>query len=155
MLDFVNLYKKLKDQRYFSILIHSKPSPGLTEFAQKAAKAIDANYVNLHESFFRDEELANNIHTFTDQDFQKYIKQETSKNKPIILDQIDFLIDTWKRSEINSFINLFRRQWDTRNPQIKVPLIVFLESHSFLDDLSIEFGNGKSKIYKLSEFSAL
>lgn len=155
MLNFVELYKELKDQRYFSIIIHSNPSPGLSEFAQKSAKAIDGNYVNLHERFLQDEELANNLHTFTDQDFQKYIKQETDKNKPIILDQVDFLIDTWKRSEKKSFINLFRRQWDTRNPQIKVPLIVFLENHSFLDDLSIEFGNGKSKIYKLSEFSAL
>lgn len=155
MLNFVDLYKELKNQRYFSIIIHSKPGTGLSEFAQKAAKKINANYVNLHSRFLDDEELSNKIQKFTDQDFHNFLVKETKNEKPIIVDNIDFLLDTWKKDEKKAFVNLFRRQWDTWNPTYKVPLIVFMESHPFISELNIEFDNSKPKIYKLSEFSAL
>jgi len=155
MLNFVELYKELKGQRYFSIIIHSKPNTGLSEFAQKAAAAIGAKYINLLELFVNNKELSDKIQSYSDHDLQEFLKSEVKNGSAILLDKIDFLLDTWNKSEMDSFLKLFNKQWDTFNQTYKVPLIVFIETNSYLDELQINFENGISKVYHLSQFNAL
>lgn len=155
MINFVDLYKELRTERYFSILVHSMPNSKISDFAMKAADAISAKYLNLQDYFIKNPNLANDIKKYSDMDLKNMLQQEVQGSNAIMLDKIDFLIDTWNRSEINAFLNLFNRQWDTFNPLIKVPLITFLETHNFLIEYKLTFENGKSKIYHLSQFNAL
>ena len=155
MLSFVELYNELKGQRYFSIIIHSKPNTGLSQFAEKAAQAIDAKYINLHELFLNDKELSEKISSYSDQDFHEFLKVEVKNSFAIIIDKIDFLIDTWNKSEVESFLKLCNKQWNTFSPAYKVPLIVFMETNPYLEEFDLKFEDGKSKVYQLSQFNAL
>lgn len=155
MLSFEELYTELKGQRYFSIIIHSKPTAGLSEFAQKTATAIGAKYISLQELFINSEELSGKIQSYSDQDLQEFLKYEAKGGSAIVIDKIDFLLDTWNKSEMGSFLKLFNKQWDTFKPTIKVPLIAFIETNHYLEELQINFENGKTKIYHLSQFNAL
>lgn len=155
MVNFIDFYKELKDQRYYSIIIHSKPNTGLSEFAQKAATTIGAKYINLHKLFTDNKELSDKIQSYSDQDLQEFLKSEAKNGSAILIDKIDFLLDTWNKSEMDAFLKLFNKQWDTFNPTYKVPLIVFIETNSYLEELEINFENGISKVYHLSQFNAL
>lgn len=155
MLHFVELYKELKGKRYFSIIIHSKPNSGLSEFAQKAAEAIKAKYINLQDLFITNKELSGKIQIYSDQDLQSYLREEVKSGHPIVLDKIDFLLDTWNRNEMDSFLKLFKTQWDTFGPTYKAPLIVFVETNIYLKDFQFNFEDGNPKVYQLSQFNAL
>ena len=155
MLQFEELFKELKGQRYFSIIIHSKPDTGLSQFAKKAAQAVGAKYVNLHELFLNNKEFSENISSYSDQDFHEFLKGEVKNYSALIIDSIDFLIDTWNKSEVESFLKLFNKQWNTFSPTYKIPLIVFIETNQYLEDLDLKFEDGKSKVYRLSQFNAL
>ena len=155
MLQFVELYKELKGKRYFSIIIHSKPNSGLSEFAQKAAESIKAKYINLQELFITNKELSGKIQSYSDQDLQSFLREEVKSGHSIVLDKIDFLLDTWNRNEMDSFLKLFNTQWDTFGPTYKAPLIVFIETNSYLKDFQLNFEDGKPKVYQLSQFNAL
>ena len=155
MLQFEELFKELKGQRYFSIIIHSKPGTGLSQFAEKAAQAVGAKYINVHELFLNTKELSENISSYSDQDFHEFLKGEVKNSSAIIVDKIDFLIDTWNKGEIESFLKLFNKQWNTFSPTYKVPLIVFMETNPYLEGFDLKFEDGKSKVYQLSQFNAL
>jgi len=155
MLNFEELYRDLKGEKFFSIIIHSKPDTGLSEFAQKAASVIGAKYINVQDVFISNKELSSKIHSYSDQDFQQFLKNEVKNCTAIVIDKIDFLLDTWHKSEMESFLKLFNKQWNTFSPTYKVPLIAFIETNPYLDGLQIKFENGKTKVYHLSEFTAL
>ena len=155
MTSFKDLYNELKGERYFSIINHSKPNTKLSEFAKRAADIVGGNYINLQILFGDNKELSGKIQSYSDQDFKDFLKSEAKKGKPIFVDKIDFLLDTWNKSEINSFLKLFNKQWDTFNPTYAIPLIVFIETAPYLDEIELHFENGKTKIYHLSQFIAL
>ena len=155
MLQFEELFKELKGQKFFSIIIHSKPNTGLSQFAVKAAQAVGAKYINVHELFLNNKELSENISSYSDQDFHEFLKGEVKNSFAIVIDKIDFLIDTWNKSEVESFLKLFNKQWNTFSPTYKVPLIVFMETNPYLEEFDLKFEDGKSKVYQLSQFNAL
>ncbi len=155
MLNFEELYKELKGQKFFSIIIHSKPNTGLSAFAEKAANAVGAKYINMHELFLNNKELAGKINSYSDQDFQEFLRSEVKNNSAIVVDKIDFLLDTWNKNKMESFLKLFNKQWNTFSPVYKVPLIVFIETNPYLEGFELYFEDGKPKVYQLSQFNAL
>lgn len=156
MLNFLDLYNELKDQRYFSVIIHSKPNTGLSDFAKNAASLINAKYINLLEMFLNNKELAIDIAGYSDQKLSAFLRSEAEDTTALVVDKIDFLLDTWNPQEMKSFISIFNKHWDTwKFGSTRPALIVFIETNSFISDLEIKFDNGKSKIYTLSQFSAL
>lgn len=152
ILDF---YNSIKEQRYLSIIIHSKPNAGLSEFAKKSADILNAKYFNLYQYFLKNGELSSNIDSFTDQSLIEILHEKAKGSSILIIDQIDFLIDTWTKREFKDFLNMFDKQWDRWNLDSKTGLIVFIETNNVLEDADIKFQNDTKKIYKLSEFSSL
>ncbi len=155
MRSFIRFFNSLKSQRYFSIIIHSAPGTGLSRFASRAADQLNADYINLQDLFLNDHEFKNKIPGFSYEDLLSFLKLRVKSGKPIFLDKVDFLIDTWREDNLKALLNLLRRQWDTSSKTFNVPLVVFVESAPWLEGINIKFSDGGSKIFKLSQFNAL
>jgi hypothetical protein len=113
-------------------------------------------YIDLLDLFLNDKSLASDIAGFSDQKLNELLRKEAKYTNALVLDRIDFLLDTWNPQEMKSFISIFNKHWDTWIfGNTRPALIVFIETNSFIKDLEINFENGKSKIYKLSQFNAL
>ncbi len=148
-------YESLKDQRYLSIIIHSKPNVGLSEFARKAAKKLNGKYFDLYQYFLERPELSDEIDGFSEESLIELFHEQALGESLLLADNIDFLLDTWAKTEIRSFLNRFKNQWDTWKLNPRTGLIVFMETNEVLRNTEIKFQDGKNKIYQLSEFSAI
>ena len=150
-----DFYNSLKDQRYLSVIIHSKPNVGLSEFARKAAKALNGKYFDLYQYFLDNPELSDEIDSFSEESLMELFHKQAEGASLLLVDNIDFLLDTWAKTEIKSFLDRFKNQWDTWKLSSHTGLIVFMETNELLENIEIKFQDGTNKIYKLSEFSAI
>ncbi len=150
-----DFYNSLKDQRYLSIIIHSKPNSGLSEFARKASGLLNAKYFDLYEYFLNKPELSEDIDGFSEESLMDLLHKKSKDVKLLFVDNIDFLLDTWTKEEMKSFLNRFNNQWDTWKSSNRAGLFVFMETDEILKNTELKFQNGENKIYKLSEFSAI
>ncbi|MCB9211066.1 MAG: hypothetical protein H6609_17000 [Ignavibacteriales bacterium] len=150
-----DFYNSIKDQRYLSVIIHSKPNKDLSDFAKKSADVLHAKYFNLFSYFSENIELAESIDSFTDQSLIELFYAQAENNSILIIDQVDFLLDTWDKVEQKNFFNLFDKQWDTWKLSNRTGLILFVETNGILDSADIKFQNGTKKIYELNEFISL
>ncbi|MCB0751799.1 MAG: hypothetical protein KDC52_10010, partial [Ignavibacteriae bacterium] len=114
-----------------------------------------AKYFNLFSYFSENIELAESIDSFTDQSLIELFYAQAENNSILIIDQVDFLLDTWDKVEQKNFFNLFDKQWDTWKLSNRTGLILFVETNGILDSADIKFQNGTKKIYELNEFISL
>jgi len=150
-----DFYDSVKNQRYLSIIVHSKPNKALSDFAKKSADVLEAKYFSLYNHFLENSELSESIDCFTDQSLIDLFFVQAKANSLLIVDQVDFLLDTWNKREHKDFFNLFENQWDAWKLESRTGLILFLETNDILDSNSIKFQNGTNKIYELNEFISL
>lgn len=94
-IDLQGLLKRQATERYRAVLVTGPAGCGKSAYAKKLANALSARYLDLLNEFVGDGELSSKIDTFDRQKLFDLLKLKAQGEKTIILDNPDFLINTW------------------------------------------------------------
>ena len=109
LVDLVQLIGFQTKEQYRTILVLGLANSGKTKFAKLLAKRIKAKYIDLLDIFLNDKRLSDTIDTFTVSTFKKYLLNLPVDEAIIIVDNIDFLLNTWSDREQGEFLNLVEK----------------------------------------------
>jgi hypothetical protein len=70
-----------------------------------------------------------------------------------VIDRVDFLLDTWRKSERQDFFRFIKDQWDSYKDGMKAKLIVVLQTSQEIESLKILDSQGQSRIFRLNDFN--
>ncbi|MDD2212031.1 MAG: AAA family ATPase [Clostridia bacterium] len=111
----INMIRFVENQckeRYKNFILFGPAMSGKTKLAKKLADKMGAKYIDLLEEFAGDINLKAAIDTFEPYDFKQYIKSAKDRGKLIIIDNMDFLFNTWDSSQRESFFNFVEMDED-------------------------------------------
>lgn len=154
-IDVFDYLKGLEQERYRAIIIHAAPMMGsiLTTFSQKICNHLGGKYLDLLDHFIQTPELSNTIDRFDPEKFRALLIQQSQSQSLMIVDRVDFLIDTWRRSERQDFHRLVKNQWDSYKEGMKAKLILCLQTSQEIEALKIYDSQGNSRILNLTDFN--
>lgn len=140
IVDFINIQLK---ERYKSFVIYGPAMSGKSEFARKLAEKTGSLYIDLLADFLSKPELSGSIDTFEPQDLKKYLRNIPFGGKLIVIDNIDFLINTWNDLNKEHFLNFIERD------EFRIGYCFILQSAKFLRDRQIENSFGQDRILNI------
>jgi len=140
IIDFVN--NQLKE-RYKSFVVFGPAMSGKSEFARKLAVKTEALYIDLLADFLSKPELSGSIDTFEPQDLKKYLRNIPFGGKLIVIDNIDFLINTWNNLNKEHFLNFIERD------EFRIGYCFILQAAKFLRDRRIENSIGQNRVLNI------
>jgi len=145
--DFLDT-QNTEDRRTF--IVHGPSMSGKTQFAQRLeAKRSDVFIFDLLSYFAENHKTPYDPDTLWDM----LLKNEFSK-PVIILDNADFLINTWSSDNKRNFLTKIQRQ--IRSPRdTKHTFGFFLQSDNMFRNVRFENSHGESRILLLNEIEAL
>jgi len=154
-IDIIERLTQLKQERYRTILIHVDPlrSHFLTQFAKKICQNSGGKYLDLLDTFIKCDELKNNIDRFGPDKLKTLLKDESRETSLMIIDRMDFLLDTWHRHQKQAFWRLVEDQWDGFLSGMKASLVFCLQSSDEIKGLILLDSRSRSRIYQLSDFN--
>ena len=71
----------------------------------------------------------------------------------LVIDRVDFLLDTWRKSERQDFFRFINNQWDSYKDGMKAKLVVVLQTSQEIELLKILDSQGQSRIFRLNDFN--
>lgn len=154
-IDIFDYLKGLEQERYRAIILHAVPMmcPTLTNFCQKICNHSGGKYIDLLDLFIQSAELSNTIDRFDPEKFRHFLIQQSQFQSLMIVDRVDFLIDTWRKSERQDFYRLVNNQWDSYKEGMKAKLILCLQTSQEVEALKIYDSHGNSRILNLTDFN--
>ena len=152
MLDFL---RDLDQERYRAAIIHTKPEkgPAVTLFAKKACQVSGGKYLDLLDFFIQSKELSQTIDSFGPDKLRKLLIEQSQSCRLLLVDRVDFLLDTWSRSERQDFFRMIRDQWDGYRDGMKAKLIVCLQTSNEIEALKMQDSQGESRVRQLTDFN--
>ena len=70
-----------------------------------------------------------------------------------MVDRVDFLMDTWRKSERQNFFRLVDNQWDSYKDNMKAKLVISLQTSQEIEALRIVDSQSHSRIFRLTDFN--
>ena len=153
--DFGLYLEYLGRERFRSIIIHNDKLGSLSQFAVMSAKAFKGKYINLIEYFKNHSELAQSIDTFSFQDLFILLQNESQGESLLIVDNANFLLDTWQRNKREAFHRMVKNQWDSYKDSMKTILVFCLHSSEEIVNLKTLDSQGNERINPLSSFKSI
>jgi hypothetical protein len=147
--------KSLSGDRYKTFIIHSGPKTGKSEYAKLLAKRINGKYIDLLKTFKESPDLRSKIDVFGIKELENLLISEGKKESIIILDNIEFLLNTWDKDNYDLLFILIFKKWDSFKISYKPILGVFLVSNSKIFDLEINTVKGEPRILHLNSLESL
>ena len=146
---------RLEQERYRAIILHDIPekSPSLTQFCQKVCKQTNGKYLDLLEFFIQSPNLSENIDSFGPEKLRGLLIEQSKGQSFLVIDRVDFLLDTWRKSERQDFFRFIKNQWDSYKDGMKAKLIVVLQTSQEIESLKILDSQGQSRIFRLNDFN--
>ena len=95
----------------------------------------------------KDEDISNSLGMFYPEDFFKWLKKYNNEKNFIVIDNFDFLINTWRSDQEEIFLNLVEKQ------ESEVMYIFLIQQRKFITKRIIENIMGKSRIINLYEIN--
>ena len=146
----------LEQERYRVIILHAEPEkgPSVTQFAKKICAQLDGKYLDLLDLFIKTKELSEHIDRFSPEELRKLLIEESIGHTLIVIDRIDFLLDTWRRAEKKDFFGLLdKNQWDGFKEGMKARLMICLQTSQEIEGLQISDSQDQSRVFRLSDFN--
>jgi hypothetical protein len=150
-----NYLDQLGQERYRSIIVHASPekNPSLTLFCQKISEQTNGKYLDLLELFIQSKQLSENIDSFRPEKLRGLLIEQSKAQSLLIVDRIDFLLDTWTKTERQDFYRLITDQWDSFKDGMKSKLIIGLQTSQEIGTKKILDSHGQSRIFQLTDFN--
>ncbi len=94
-IDLQDLLRRQTTERYRAVLVTGLADCGKSAYAKRLANALSARYLDLLSVFVDDGEISAKIDTFNLERLLDMLKTKAQGQKILILDNPDFLINTW------------------------------------------------------------
>lgn len=145
-------HQQAEDRRAF--IVHAPACAGKSAFARKVQVARqDAYLLDLQKTFLQSDDLPP-IQTFGDKMLRSLLLNLTVTASIILVDNMDFLWNTWRSDDRKNFLNWIGVQ--LRSPAVTTKTFVFfLQSDPQLQTMPLPDSKRHSRVHALSEFSAL
>lgn len=111
-INMIRFVENQSKERYKNFILFGPAMSGKTKLAKKLAYKMTAKYIDLLKEFAGDINLKATIDTFEPHDFKQYLKSVRDRDNLIIIDNMDFLFNTWDSSQRESFFNFVEMDED-------------------------------------------
>jgi hypothetical protein len=155
LINIEKFVKNLEGERFKNFIVHSGPLSGKSDYARCLADKTGGKYLNLLDRFAKDEDLKSKIDVFDKDSLEKLLIEESKETKVLILDNMEFLINTWNGDGYNKLFYLLFRTWDSFKPFYKTILGVFLITDTKILNLDNKTSKGESLILPLSRLESI
>ena len=147
--------KHLEQERFRAMILHAAPEKSLsiTQFAKKISERTGGKYLDLLDLFIHTEELSEHIDRFNPAELRKLLIEQSKGSSLLVVDKIDFILDTWRLKERNDFYQLIRTQWDGFKDGTKAILVFCLQTSLEIEALNIRDSQENSRVLSLSAFN--
>lgn len=146
-LRFKKFIEEQLKERYKHFIIYSLPIGGKSRFGKKICEAYDGYYLDVLQEIKNNIIISKNIDTFYPKDFFEWIAKFSNGKKFIVVDNIDFLINTWREEQEEIFLNLIEKQ------QSDIAYLFLIQERKFLFKRSITNLSGKNRVINLFEIN--
>lgn len=145
----------LEQERYRAVILHAVPeiSPSMTHFCKKVCKQTNGKYLDLLGFFIQSLNLSENIDSFGPEKLRELLINQSKSQSLLVVDRVDFLLDTWRKSERKDFFRFINNQWDSYKNDMKAKLVVVLQTSQEIESLKILNSQGQSRIFRLNDFN--
>jgi DNA replication protein DnaC len=150
LIDLVQLIDFQTKEQYRTVMILGPADCGKTRFAKLLAEKTGAKYIDLLETFVYDENLSKSIDTFDVFSLKKYLLKLTAEEPVIIVDNVDFLVNTWSDREKGEFLNLIDK---LRSNETKKTFCFFVQEEGIFDSKRIINSRNESRIIHLNQIA--
>ena len=108
----INIKEFIKFQgteRYRAFILHGTAGSGKSPIAKKIAFSVKGEYIDLLEEFYKKDDLKKNIVNFGPDELKRYLISINTDKVPIIIDNVDFLLNKWTKTEKGEFLNMIEK----------------------------------------------
>lgn len=130
-------------ERYKHFIIYSLPMTGRTSFGKRLSEEFDGYYLDVLSALKDNPAISKEIDTFYPNDFFKWIAKYGDGKKFIVVDNVDFLINTWREEQEEIFLNLIEKD------ESKIVYVFLIQERKFLFKRSITNILGNDRIINL------
>jgi len=154
LLDYLDL---LGQEKFRAIILHAPPakSPELSQYANRLLSHKNAASLDLLAFFQEDPQLASNLDRFGLEQFKALLVERSMGKDLLIIDQMDFLLDTWRKEERRAFYRMVKQQWNSFLESTRTTLLFCLQTSSEIEDLNINDTYGNSRVLSFSELNEI
>jgi len=144
----------LEQERYRAVILHAVPekSASMSHFCQKVCKQTNGKYLDLLELFIQSPNLSEHIDSFSPEKLRGLLIEQSKGQSLLVIDRVDFLLDTWHKSERQDFFRFINNQWDSYKDGMQAKLMVVLQTSQEIESLKILDSQGQSRIFRLNDF---
>jgi len=150
LIDLIQLINFQTKEQYRALMILGPANCGKTRFAKLLAEKTNAKYIDLLETFVGDENLSKSIDTFDVFSLKKYLLKLEAEEPVIIMDNIDFLVNTWSEREKGEFLNLIDK---LRSNETRKTFCFFVQEEDIFDSKRILNSRNESRIIHLNQIA--
>ena len=115
MTDILQFIKTQRTERYRAFVIHGPAISYKTQFVRKLASVLEGKYIDLLTAAIS-EPWGQAIDEFGAADFQGWLLQRTQSERIVLVDNLDFLFNTWPDREKMSFLAFIDKLSNTVTP---------------------------------------
>jgi predicted AAA+ superfamily ATPase len=150
LIDLIKLINFQTKEQYRSVMILGPADCGKTRFAKLLAEKIRAKYIDLLETFADNEDLSKSIDTFDVSSLKKFLLKLAAEEPVIIIDNVDFLVNTWSEREKGEFLNLIDK---LRSNETKKTFCFFVQEEGIFDSKRILNSRNENRIIYLNQIA--
>ena len=148
--DLVALIDYQAKEQYRTILILGPPNSGKTKFAKLLAQKIKAKYIDLLYVFLSNKNMSESIDTFDVSNFKKYLTGLNAIEDVIIIDNVDFLLNTWSEQQKGEFLNLVEK---LRSIESEKTFCIFAQDSNSLSTKQISNSQNNSRVLNMNHIT--
>lgn len=147
--------KRLSGERYKTFIVYSGPVTGKSRYARQFAKDTGCKYLDLLKKFGEDERLKSRIDIFDIRELEKLLIKEARGANLLILDNSEFLLNTWNEDSYDLLFHLLRQNWDSFKTSYQATLGVFLTSNRKILDIELITSKRDTRVFHLNKLESL
>ena len=147
--------ESLCGERRRTFIVHSEPASGKSGHAKQFTRNLGGKYLDLLERFGKYEKLKNYIDTFDIEALEALLIKEAKGMNLLVVDNMEFLLNTWDENGYNLLFHLLRQTWDSFKPSYQATLGVFLTTNRKIMDLELNTNKGKTRVFPLRRLESL
>lgn len=140
IIDYIHTQLK---ERYKTFALYGPAMNGKSALAKKLADKTGALYIDLLAEFVSNIDLSSNIDIFEPKDLKDYLRKSAFNGRLIIIDNIDFLINTWDNLNKEHFLNFIDKD------EYKIAYCFILQESKFLRESNVVNSLGQSRIFNV------
>jgi len=156
-LDLLELVQNQRSERYRALIIHAGPLAGKTRTARRLVERLpDAIYVDFLAEFLAHPDWNANVDRYRMDDLAAYLVALETSGQVVVVDHLDFLLDTWPRSQRQAFAQWVDEKLDGFTVTDRV-FVFFIQSDGDIVAYPMRRHNrlGQARVYRQEDFNAL